>query len=101
MKPRAVFVGWRPVEKHHFAGVPTLVRLLYIGQVERSEAVWRVLGDSSHSAFVSRTAVSGIVVIPNEYRYVETLKRTVIIFLSYVLYYAWNFLIFRRTTVGR
>jgi len=74
MKPRSVLVGRRPVEKHHFARVPTLVRFLYVGQVERSKTVWRVWRDPSHPAFVSRTAVSGIVVVPNEDRYVKTLQ---------------------------
>lgn len=75
MKPRSVLVGRRPVEEHHFTGVPTLVGLLYVSQVERSKTIWRVWRDSSHSAFVSRTAVSGVVVVPYEYRYVKTLKR--------------------------
>lgn len=75
MKPCSVLVSRRPVEEHNFTGVPTLVGLLYVSQVERSKTIWRVWRDSSHSAFVSRTAVSGVVVVPYEYRYVKTLKR--------------------------
>lgn len=54
MKPGAIFVRiGRSVEEDYLALVPALVTLTDIGQVEASEAVWRVRGHSGHSPLVA------------------------------------------------
>lgn len=76
MEPSSIFVlraRWS-VEEHNVTFIPALIRFLDVGEVERCQAIRRILCHPRHTSFVSFPAMGGIIFVPNKYRYILTLK---------------------------
>ena len=66
MEPGAVLVLLRgPVQEHHLALVPALVRLADVRKVERGRAEARVRRNARYTALVPLAAVRGIALVPD------------------------------------
>lgn len=76
MEPSSILVlraRWS-IEEHDVTFVPALIRFLDVGEIERCQAIRRVLCHPRHTSFVAFSAVGGIIFIPNKYRYILTLE---------------------------
>lgn len=66
MEPRAVLVlVGRPIQEHHLALVPALIRLLDAGQIQRGGTERRIGGHARYATHVALAAVRRIVLVPD------------------------------------